>query len=112
MWPGRSRVNVVRNVKVFTHSMGNLILASALAQGFCSLDKTELSGSRWFSLGAPWAGSVSAEKALRLDKLQGPKTAWNPLRWFGSLGRSGAAYESLPRMLNTGAPLIEYNKIQ
>jgi len=48
---------VIRNTAVFTHSMGNLILAAAIHNKHCSLDAAT---SKWYSLAAPWFGSSSA----------------------------------------------------
>jgi len=48
---------VIQNKIVFTHSMGNNILAAALRDGVCQLDKTS---STWYLSAAPGRGSKAA----------------------------------------------------
>lgn len=48
---------VIRNKVIFSHSMGNLVIAAALHQKKCTLDKTT---SRWYSVQGPWRGSKVA----------------------------------------------------
>ena len=48
---------VIEHAIMITHSMGNLILANAIATGECRLGKS----SRWVSSQGPLAGSVSAD---------------------------------------------------
>jgi len=48
-----SQGNVIKDTIVFTHSMGNLIFASALKQGVCSLD----SSSSWYAVSPPLYGT-------------------------------------------------------
>ena len=43
---------------LFSHSMGNLVVAGALDAGRCALPPTAL----WFAVAAPWAGSRAADK--------------------------------------------------
>ena len=47
---------VVERKVIFTHSMGNLMLAAAIRDGRCALGAT----ASWFSAGAPWTGSQAA----------------------------------------------------
>ncbi|KAL9657578.1 hypothetical protein ABK040_001005 [Willaertia magna] len=47
----------IKNTIVFTHSMGNLILASGIDKGFCKFD---LNTSSWYTLAAPFHGSKIA----------------------------------------------------
>lgn len=54
----RHRNNGTR-VVVFTHSMGNLIFASALKTGVCSLRRTDA----WVVMGAPWRGLTEKNMA-------------------------------------------------
>ena len=48
---------VVKNVIIYAHSMGNLILAAAIKNGVCSLDKESVS---WYDLMGPLRGSPAA----------------------------------------------------
>ncbi len=45
---------VIRNTILFVHSMGNLILAAAIKNGFCEVDTKT---TTWYSLMGPYAGS-------------------------------------------------------
>merc|ERR1712070_277042 len=49
---------------VFTHSMGNLMLAGAIESGKCSIDKE--SGTTWYEVSGPMYGS---KMATQLDKI-------------------------------------------
>ncbi|KAL3658089.1 hypothetical protein V7S43_016932 [Phytophthora oleae] len=50
---------VIKDTIVVTHSMGSLMLASAIARGRCKLD----SSSTWVSTAAPMIGSMAADYA-------------------------------------------------
>ncbi|XP_069117591.1 uncharacterized protein [Argopecten irradians] len=43
---------------IFTHSMGNLLVAAALYRNYCTFNTTS---SRWFSVQGPWTGTVVAD---------------------------------------------------
>ena len=49
---------MIKNLKIFTHSMGNVVMAAALHNKFCFLDHD----SQWFAAQAPWRGSSIADK--------------------------------------------------
>lgn len=51
--------NVIRDKVLFVHSMGNLILAGAILNGFCDLD---LETSSWYEIGGPFFGSKAAKE--------------------------------------------------
>lgn len=55
---------VVRDTIVFSHSMGNLIVANAIKNGYCSLD----SSVSWYGVGAPIQGSMAAAKCESICK--------------------------------------------
>merc|ERR1712146_552861 len=52
----RGNGNTVRDVVIYSHSMGNNIFGAALKNKKCSLGNN----SYWFSMGAPWLGSQAA----------------------------------------------------
>nr|CAG4717003.1 unnamed protein product [Naegleria fowleri] len=57
-WPSDiTPSEVVKNVIIYAHSMGNLILAAAIKNGVCSLDKESVS---WYDLMGPLRGSPAA----------------------------------------------------
>jgi hypothetical protein len=62
--------NVVRGKRVFTHSFGNLVFASALRSGECKLD---LQTSLWFSANAPWRGSKASMWVSKICRDKGLK---------------------------------------
>lgn len=47
----------IENAIVFTHSMGNNIMAKALQSGVCTMDVTT---TNWYSVSSPGAGSMAA----------------------------------------------------
>lgn len=49
--------SVIRNTVLFVHSMGNLILAGAIKNGFCDLDRKT---SSWYQIQGPFSGSKAA----------------------------------------------------
>ncbi|XP_069105131.1 uncharacterized protein [Argopecten irradians] len=49
----------IRNTVLFSHSMGNLVIAAALHSNKCTFDQRT---SRWFSSQGPWKGSAAANK--------------------------------------------------
>ena len=51
---------VIRNRTIFSHSMGNLVVAEAFRSGKCRLDPA--GSSVWYSASAPWKGSKAANK--------------------------------------------------
>ncbi|XP_069117568.1 uncharacterized protein [Argopecten irradians] len=53
----------ISNKIIFTHSMGNNIVAAALHRKVCSFD---VQSSKWFSVSAPWRGS---KVVLKLEDL-------------------------------------------
>jgi hypothetical protein len=55
---GVSRMGPTANKIVFTHSMGNMMLAGAIESGLCSLDKETTS---WYEVSGPMLGSKMAE---------------------------------------------------
>jgi len=62
-----SQGGVIKDTIVFTHSMANVIFATALKQGVCSLD----SSSSWYTLSPPLYGSKAVVKLQQL--CQGPE---------------------------------------
>ncbi|KAG2373366.1 hypothetical protein C9374_012232 [Naegleria lovaniensis] len=70
---------VVKNVIIYAHSMGNLILAAAIKNGVCSLDKTTVS---WYDLMGPLRGSPAANM---LDTVCA-QDDWNVKRILASKG--------------------------
>jgi len=56
---GKSSMGPIKNRIVFTHSMGNMMLAGAIDSGFCSLDKET---STWYEVSGPMLGSKMAAK--------------------------------------------------
>ncbi|KAG7387363.1 hypothetical protein PHYPSEUDO_014387 [Phytophthora pseudosyringae] len=52
-----STVTVVKDTIIVTHSMGNLMLAGAIASGKCSLDST----TSWVGLAGPMKGSMGSD---------------------------------------------------
>ncbi|KAG2377696.1 hypothetical protein C9374_009212 [Naegleria lovaniensis] len=52
---GSGNSTKIQNTLLYTHSMGNLIIAAAFMKGKCSID---MSTSQWFTMGAPFNGSV------------------------------------------------------
>jgi hypothetical protein len=57
---GGTNAQSIANVAVVAHSMGNLIVASALQKGTCALAST----SKWIALSPPTYGSMTASKLL------------------------------------------------
>ncbi|XP_033735066.1 uncharacterized protein LOC117323747 [Pecten maximus] len=53
----------ISNKIIFSHSMGNNIIAAALHRKVCTFDKQS---SEWFSVSAPWRGSKVADKLQNL----------------------------------------------
>lgn len=49
---------VIRNKVLFVHSMGNLILAGAILNGTCSIDKET---TKWYDIMGPFEGSKAAD---------------------------------------------------
>lgn len=49
--------NIISNALLFSHSMGNLVVADALRKGLCTIGTT----SKWVSMSAPWRGSKAAD---------------------------------------------------
>jgi len=49
---------VIKNTIVFAHSMGNLILAAGIKNGYCSFNKD----SSWYAINPPFGGSPAATK--------------------------------------------------
>ncbi|XP_033747796.1 uncharacterized protein LOC117332853 [Pecten maximus] len=47
----------IKNTVIFSHSMGNLVIAAALHRKKCTFDTNT---SQWFSVQGPWTGSVVA----------------------------------------------------
>ncbi|KAL3658086.1 hypothetical protein V7S43_016929 [Phytophthora oleae] len=54
---GTSSDSVIKDTIIVTHSMGNLMLAGAIASGKCSLD----SSTSWVGLAAPMKGSMGSD---------------------------------------------------
>ncbi|XP_060071207.1 uncharacterized protein LOC132551112 [Ylistrum balloti] len=50
---------IISNTVIFSHSMGNMVIAAALHRNKCSFDEKT---SRWFSVQGPWTGSAVADK--------------------------------------------------
>ncbi|XP_069117576.1 uncharacterized protein [Argopecten irradians] len=48
----------IKNTVLFSHSMGNLVIAAALHRKKCTFHNTS---SHWFSVEGPWTGSVVAD---------------------------------------------------
>ena len=80
--PNSTAIPTVRNKLVFTHSMGNLVLARALQTGVCAL---EANSSAWYLSGAPLRGTAAAVKLI--DICGHPTVLQKPLRFvFEELG--------------------------
>lgn len=80
--PNSTAIPTVRNKLVFTHSMGNLVLARALQTGVCAL---EANSSAWYLSGAPLRGTAAAVKLI--DICGHPTVVQKPLRFvFEELG--------------------------
>ena len=70
---GDSKDNVIKNTIIFAHSMGNMMLAGAIMNGYCSIDKETTS---WYNIMGPIqgtsvanAGSALCNHKLGIDKL-------------------------------------------
>jgi hypothetical protein len=50
--------NTIKNKVLIVHSMGNLILAAALKNGFCQID---IQSTTWYNSGGPLLGSKAAD---------------------------------------------------
>lgn len=48
---------LIRDSVVYTHSMGNMVMAAALRDGVCKLDPS----ARWYAVSAPLVGSKAAD---------------------------------------------------
>ncbi|OWF37101.1 uncharacterized protein LOC110440615 [Mizuhopecten yessoensis] len=57
----------ISNKILFSHSMGNNIVAAALHSKICTLDKTS---SKWFSVSAPWRGCMVADRLQKFCSSQ------------------------------------------
>ncbi|KAL3846465.1 hypothetical protein ACJMK2_017452 [Sinanodonta woodiana] len=57
---------IVSNKIIFSHSMGNLIIAAALYRKVCSFNTTS---TEWYSIEGPWRGSRAANHIGRLCKI-------------------------------------------
>jgi hypothetical protein len=56
----------IRNTVLFVHSMGNLILAGGISNGFCDLD---LNSSSWYQIQGPFRGSKAANLLTDVCKM-------------------------------------------
>ena len=56
---GKSSMGAIKNRIVFTHSMGNMMLAGAIDSGLCSIDNET---STWYEVSGPMLGSKMASK--------------------------------------------------
>jgi len=83
---------VIKDTIIFAHSMGNLVFATALKQGVCSLD----SSSSWYALSPPIYGTKAATKIQYL--CQAPQQV-NPLLTLLAIDRSFCSSDS---------PLVQY----
>jgi len=54
---GKSHMSNAENKLIFTHSMGNMMLAGAIESGLCSIDKAT---SSWYEVSGPMLGSKMA----------------------------------------------------
>lgn len=73
-----SSSGIAKDTIIVTHSLGNLIFAGALHNGFCSLG----AGTRWLSLSAPWHGSKAAAWLTSLCSQSSILS--EPLRWLAN----------------------------
>eukprot|EP01087_Luapelamoeba_hula_P001482 TRINITY_DN1119_c0_g1_i1.p1 TRINITY_DN1119_c0_g1~~TRINITY_DN1119_c0_g1_i1.p1 ORF type:complete len:509 (+),score=35.09 TRINITY_DN1119_c0_g1_i1:101-1627(+) len=106
--------DVITNKIVFTHSMGNLILAAAIQNGVCSIDMKTTS---WFAVQAPINGSKGA---LVLEKLcnssdETIRRILNDLTYCnGTAGDTAAAYKSMipgyPGLHGVEKMIFKYSK--
>lgn len=53
----------IDNAVLFSHSMGNLIVAAALFRGVCRLNTKS---SEWYTIQAPWTGSKAADTLYKI----------------------------------------------
>lgn len=65
---GKSSLGAIKNRIVFTHSMGNMMLAGAIDSGLCSLDNET---STWYEVSGPMLGSKMASKLQDICDNQG-----------------------------------------
>ncbi|XP_069105129.1 uncharacterized protein [Argopecten irradians] len=72
----------IRNTVLFSHSMGNLVIAAALHSNKCTFDQTS---SQWFSSQGPWKGSVAANTISEICRTPRfyEKPIRDALRWYG-----------------------------
>ncbi|KAL3846379.1 hypothetical protein ACJMK2_017377 [Sinanodonta woodiana] len=61
---GKSKI--VYDKIIFSHSMGNLIVATAVYRKLCSLDTKS---TEWYSIGGPWKGSRAANHIRTLCRI-------------------------------------------
>lgn len=75
--------NLIHDSIVFTHSMGNLVLAAAIAKGYCDFDAT----SSWYEVSSPTHGSPAASAISKICD-DTSSSVWNDgLVWLaGELG--------------------------
>ncbi|EFC38345.1 predicted protein [Naegleria gruberi] len=57
---GSGNSSTIKNTIIYSHSMGNLILAAAFKNGICDID---LSTSEWYTIGSPFNGSLVSRTA-------------------------------------------------
>jgi hypothetical protein len=83
----------IRNRTIFTHSMGNLVLAQAFRSGKCSLDASSV----WYSASAPWQGSRAANKVASICDGSSSSLEWlaEELHYCAKDGTPNRAYLSM-----------------
>jgi len=81
---------LIRDKLIFTHSMGNLVLAKAIQDGYCDLDTS----SRWYTASAPLDGSKVATVLAELCNQVSSFPNWVTLE-FCSNGVPEPSYASM-----------------
>jgi len=72
---------LIKNKLLFVHSMGNMVLASAIKNGICEIDKKT---SSWYNIQGPIAGSKAASWLDTICKENG-KLNW-PYKFIAEMG--------------------------
>lgn len=60
---GQTNGTTIRDTIIFAHSMGNLILAAGIKNGYCSFDTAS---SSWYAINPPFGGSPAASKLVSI----------------------------------------------
>jgi len=89
---GKSMRGAVKHRIIFSHSMGNMILAGAIENKLCSIDN---STSTWYEVSGPMYGSVMATKLKQICKNPGLYNYVASFLGFCVSGLPTPAYNSL-----------------